>query len=190
MHETGTITQGDMEEGTLSTGENGEIDLRSEEVQEIMGRMPTWVERWGILSIAIMLAALLCGAAYFPYPDTLGGGFVYVPGKAEDGVPSSCFALMPVHGIGKVKEGMPVRVVLENYPESEFGYLRGTVHDVAPLPDENWKYRVGVELPKGMDTSLGLSLPCHVQMEGRAEIVVADRRLIDKIGVFRLKVGK
>ena len=110
MHETGTITQGDMEEGTLSTGENGEIDLRSEEVQEIMGRMPTLVERWGILSIAIMLAALLCGAAYFPYPDTLGGGFVYVPGKAEDGVPSSCFALMPVHGIGKVKEGMPVSV--------------------------------------------------------------------------------
>ena len=55
-----------------------EINLRSEEVQEIMGRVPPWIERWGITVIALLLVVILAGAALFPYPDTLTGRFIFL----------------------------------------------------------------------------------------------------------------
>jgi biotin carboxyl carrier protein len=45
------------------------LDDRSEEVQEIMGRMPSWLVRRGIMVIGLLLLALFIGAYYFKYPD-------------------------------------------------------------------------------------------------------------------------
>ena len=49
----------------------GKIELRSEEVQEIMGAIPSWILRWGITIIAIVLLWLFFGSFFFKYPDTL-----------------------------------------------------------------------------------------------------------------------
>ncbi len=47
------------------------IELRSEEVQEIMGQIPSWILRWGITTIALVLFAIFVGCFFFRYPDTL-----------------------------------------------------------------------------------------------------------------------
>lgn len=46
-------------------------DIRSEEVQEIMGRMPSWIIRRGIGLVAILLLCLFIGAYFFKYPDII-----------------------------------------------------------------------------------------------------------------------
>jgi len=51
----------------LRTGE----EIRSEEVQEIMGRMPSWIIRRGITLIAVLVACLFVGAYFFKYPDII-----------------------------------------------------------------------------------------------------------------------
>ena len=50
---------------------NSKIELRSEEVQEMMGQIPSWILQWGITVIAIVLFGLLLGSYFFKYPDTL-----------------------------------------------------------------------------------------------------------------------
>lgn len=45
--------------------------VRSEEVQEIMGRMPSWVMRWGISLMAFIFAGLFIGSYFFKYPDII-----------------------------------------------------------------------------------------------------------------------
>lgn len=50
---------------------NSKIELRSEEVQEIMGQIPSWILRWGITVIGMVLFGLLLGSYFFKYPDTL-----------------------------------------------------------------------------------------------------------------------
>lgn len=50
---------------------NFKIELRSEEVQELMGKIPSWILRWGIAIIAVVLLGLLVGTYFFEYPDTL-----------------------------------------------------------------------------------------------------------------------
>ncbi|MEZ5046158.1 MAG: HlyD family efflux transporter periplasmic adaptor subunit [Chitinophagaceae bacterium] len=44
-------------------------ETRSEEVQEIMGRMPTWIIRWGITVIGFVVIGLFIGSNYIKYPD-------------------------------------------------------------------------------------------------------------------------
>ena len=44
-------------------------DTRSEDVQEIMGRMPSWLVRYGILLVGGILILLFTGSYFLRYPD-------------------------------------------------------------------------------------------------------------------------
>jgi multidrug efflux pump subunit AcrA (membrane-fusion protein) len=44
-------------------------ETRSEEVQEIMGRMPSWIIRWGILVVGFIIIGLFIGSNFIKYPD-------------------------------------------------------------------------------------------------------------------------
>ena len=48
-----------------------EIELRSEEVQEVMGQIPAWIVRWGITILFIVVLVLLLGSYFFRYPDVI-----------------------------------------------------------------------------------------------------------------------
>ena len=48
-----------------------QIELKSPAVQEILGRPPRWVVRWGITIIFIIVAGLVVGSYFFKYPDIL-----------------------------------------------------------------------------------------------------------------------
>lgn len=52
------------------------IELRSEEVQEIIGQMPTRIERWGISIIGLLLLLALAVSFFIHYPETLSAEIV------------------------------------------------------------------------------------------------------------------
>lgn len=45
------------------------IELRSEEVKELLGQVPRWILRWGITTVALTVVMLITGSALFRYPD-------------------------------------------------------------------------------------------------------------------------
>ena len=47
------------------------IELCSEEVQEVMGQVPAWIVRWGITLLFLVVVALLVGSCFFKYPDVI-----------------------------------------------------------------------------------------------------------------------
>lgn len=51
--------------------ENKEIELRSEEVQEVMGQIPSWILRNGTSVLLAIVLALLVVSYFFKYPDTI-----------------------------------------------------------------------------------------------------------------------
>jgi HlyD family secretion protein len=54
------------------TDETGEdIELRSEEFQEVLGGVPSWIVRWGITVLGIIVVVILAGSAIFKYPDVI-----------------------------------------------------------------------------------------------------------------------
>lgn len=48
-----------------------EIEIRSEEVQEVMGQVPAWIVRWGVTVMFAVVLALLVGSYFFKYPDVI-----------------------------------------------------------------------------------------------------------------------
>ena len=48
-----------------------EIELRSEEVQEIMGAVPSWIVRWGITILFLIVFTLFIGSYFFRFPDAI-----------------------------------------------------------------------------------------------------------------------
>ncbi|MDR3236585.1 MAG: HlyD family secretion protein [Prevotellaceae bacterium] len=52
------------------------IEIRSEEVQEILGRPPRWLIRWGITVIFVIIAGLFTGSFFFRYPDIIAAPIV------------------------------------------------------------------------------------------------------------------
>ena len=48
-----------------------DIELRSEEVQEVMNKVPPAILRYGMLVLTGIFTALLVGSAFYSYPDTV-----------------------------------------------------------------------------------------------------------------------
>ena len=48
-----------------------DIELRQEEIREILGIIPSRVARWGTIIIGLVLLSLFIGAALFSYPDRI-----------------------------------------------------------------------------------------------------------------------
>ena len=46
-------------------------ELRSEEVQEVMGAIPVWILRWGITILFLVVLILVIGSCFFKYPDVI-----------------------------------------------------------------------------------------------------------------------
>ncbi|MCP5053755.1 MAG: HlyD family efflux transporter periplasmic adaptor subunit [bacterium] len=47
------------------------IEIRSEEVQEIMGFIPHWIIRWGITILFLVIFFVMVGSYFFQYPDVI-----------------------------------------------------------------------------------------------------------------------
>lgn len=89
-------------------------------------------------------------------------------------------AMLPVQGAGKVNEGQRVNVRLNNFPDQEFGYLIGNVASISNVPTDEGLYVVEISFPEGMKTNYDRMLPVTRQMQGIAEIITEDLRLIER----------
>jgi multidrug efflux pump subunit AcrA (membrane-fusion protein) len=88
--------------------------------------------------------------------------------------------LLPINRAGTVHVGQTVFVRLDNYPGERFGLLKGQVSLIAPVPLAA-RYAVTMALPNGLITTFGQHLAYQQEMQGQAEIVVEDLRVIDRI---------
>lgn len=152
------------------------IELRSEEVQELMGQVPHWILRWGIILIGFLMAGLLTGSYFFKYPDVLNASITIPVSESIHG-----YASLPATGAGKLQKGQIVKVRLANFPDAEYGYLTGRLDSIAPMPDPNGNHRLVVCFPQGLLTNYGITLPLTMQLTGSAEIITKDKRLIENL---------
>lgn len=93
-------------------------------------------------------------------------------------------ATVPVAGAGKVAVGQKVNIKLDNYPYMEFGLLEGEISNISMVPVNNEKggfYTAEIELNNKLITNYKKELPFNQEMQGNAEIITKDRRLIERL---------
>lgn len=96
--------------------------------------------------------------------------------------------LLPSAGAGKVKLGSRVTVKLDNYPHIEYGSIEGFVSSISLLsqPQKTAQasietYLIVVDLPQGLTTNYGETLDFQFEIGGTADIIVKERRLIERL---------
>jgi HlyD family secretion protein len=81
---------------------------------------------------------------------------------------------------GKVKTGELVNIKLSGYPYLEYGMVRGIVKSKSLVPSSDI-YIIEIELPNGLTTLYGIPLDFTQNMQGTAEIITKNIRLLQKI---------
>ena len=91
---------------------------------------------------------------------------------------------------GKVKTGMLVNIKLSGYPYLEYGMVRGIVKSKSLVPASD-AYVIEIELPAGLTTLYGTKLDFTQNMQGTAEIITENLRLLQKlVNPFRYMISK
>lgn len=92
--------------------------------------------------------------------------------------------LIPSSGLGKVKIGQQVNVKLNGFPYMEYGLLKGQLSSISSVPEtldsEQTGYMAEVTFPDGMISSYKNKFKFIQQMDGMAEIITKNTRLIER----------
>ena len=89
-------------------------------------------------------------------------------------------AVIPPSGFGKVEVGQRVNLKLNGFPYMEFGMLKGNIKSISLVPEAKG-YIAEIELSGGMTSSYRENLKFIRQMDGTAEIITKEMRLITRL---------
>ncbi len=92
---------------------------------------------------------------------------------------------VPTQNSGKLKKGQQVEVYLENYPHVEYGTLSATVKTISSLPKQG-QYLLTITFDNGLVTQYNQEIPFQQQLQGRAEVITEDLRLLERF-IYQLR---
>lgn len=87
----------------------------------------------------------------------------------------------PAQNSGKIKVNQDVNIRLANYPDREFGIIKGKIKSISLTPDKDGNLLIDVSLPNGIATSYDKKIIFHQEMSGTADIITEDLRLIERL---------
>lgn len=104
--------------------------------------------------------------------------FVIVPQNTSDFLGK---IKAPALNSGKIKTGQEVNIRLDNYPDREFGIIKGKIKSISLTPDKENNFLIDVSLPNGLESSYNKKIVFQQEMSGTAAIVTEDLRLIERL---------
>ena len=168
-------------EGTRINGTKEEVNLESTKIQSFY-QLKKIIKDW---ELAYVLKSSIEGQVSFlqiwTESQTIIAGdnvFSIIP-AIEKGYIGKVKA--PAQNSGKIKIGQRVNIRLANFPDREFGILKGKVKNISLVPDKEGNLLLDVSLPENLETNFKKKIPFQQEMKGSAEIVTEDLRLLERI---------
>ena len=159
------------------------FELRSIGVQKLLDKYPHWLILKGNFLISVVLIIFL---GYFEhsvkFPEFVNSKITiitqnnYLKSKAITGL-----LIVSKNDLKKIKIGQNVIVKLYDFPYQDFGILEGKVQSILLISGKKDKIYVNVIFIKGLKTSFNKRIPFNKVLEGNAEIIVKESRLIEHI---------
>lgn len=91
------------------------IELRSTGNQAVIGRIPSWLAKWGNLIILTVFVFLLYISFHFTFPLIVQGEVQIADNKI--------FVVIPQVKLNKINTGQDVNIRMDDYPYMEYGIL-------------------------------------------------------------------
>lgn len=94
-------------------------------------------------------------------------------------------AFLPMSRYGKVKIGQQTNLHFDNFPNNEYGTVKGIVTNISKVPstdsDGGFYYTTEISLQRELTTSYNKVLPYYPEMKGTAYIITKDISLLNRI---------
>ncbi|MEI7829521.1 MAG: hypothetical protein WCI31_07115 [Prolixibacteraceae bacterium] len=156
-----------------------EIELHSKEVHDLLGRVPSWIIRNGMIMVVVILFILFTGSLIFKYPDIISAPVV-VAIDVNDSTAFTGLVKLKFSISEKVKIGQQVNLKFVSYPYLEFGLLKGIVRKISSAPTGDY-YALEVGLPDKLNSTYGKKFEFKHELIGTAEIITDDQSLLERI---------
>jgi HlyD family secretion protein len=161
------------------------------QLQSLVSQLKTEIQSW---ELTYVLKAPIDGKITFTNYWTVNQN-IQAGEEVFTIIPAGNFQLigkasLPLARSGKVKIGQKVNIRLENFPENEFGILRGIVQNISLVPTQSGEsvyYTLEISLPDKLLTTYKKELPYLPNMQGQADIITDDISLLER---FILPVKK
>ena len=179
------VLQLEQQLAELSIQRDDEILSMERELDGCRERLKARIRAW---SLSCILASPMDGVVSFVRKwdsgQFIGAGesFVTVVPSVERSPVG--IVKVPQASFGKVSTGQKVNVRLNGYPYMEYGLLVGEIGYLSSVPEAaagsqtEPQYTAEIVFPDGMVTTYGRELRLIQKMDGTAEIITQDRRLI------------
>ena len=152
-----------------------QLDLRSEETQEVLKQVPPFITRWGAAALLIVLTALLTASYFIKVPEKINGEFFAQQGQAGQ-------LLVPYEKSGLITAGQTILIELDNYPSNAFGHFSSQVERIE-FEAEMDRYVVYTTALQSTDANFQHS-PRLPALRGQGAILLDEKRLLTKLWPF------
>ena len=167
--------------GIIINGTKEEVNLESSKMQSFY-QLKKVIKDW---ELAYVIQSSVAGKVSFlqiwTENQTISAGanvFSIIP-TIEKGYIGKLKA--PTLNSGKIKIGQQINIRLANFPDREFGILKGQVKNISLVPDQDGNLLIDVVLLDGLKSSYQKMIPFQQEMKGSADIITEDLRLIERL---------
>jgi len=176
-----TLEQGLNELDIQRQAEEDGFNLRfSRTIQELLAQIESWMVTYAIIAPFDGTVSL---QDFWGEGQHVSVGDVIASVVPDAGADIEGRMKVSSVGFGRVEKGQTVNIRLNGFPYIEFGILKGVISRISQvpekLPDGSVAYNVEVSFPCGLVSTYRRTFPFIQDMDGEAEIITRDQRLIE-----------
>jgi multidrug efflux pump subunit AcrA (membrane-fusion protein) len=167
----------DLTQGKSDNQNTKELTLQ-EDINRLKSAIADWKQQY--LIIAPISGKVTLSKIWSSQQNINSGDefLAIVPDNSQNQV--ICKATLPIAQAGKVKLGLITNIRIDAFPYQQYGILKGEVSNIALVPQKE-DYQLDIKLQNGMNTSYGKTLNFRQEMQGSANIITEDRRVIERV---------
>lgn len=155
----------------------GDTPVYEHDFEDLIPAMRSKTTLYILLTLLVVIVGLTGLSLSIPCKQSLKGTAVFCADYE-----TAIIELLPI-GTGEVEEGQRVLLRTFNYPEHQYGYLKGRV---AKKPHGSYhgqgvSYSVLVKLEHGWTTNRGIRLRHSLPLQGEGEIIISEKQLIEQV---------
>lgn len=156
---------------------NIQQNVHSDEIQDIITKVPSWLLRWGIMLLFAVIILVTMLSSFIKYPDvvrttmeidTLGNNQFY--GKM----------IIPQDKLDRVNEGQEVLIKLKRYPFEEYGIIKGRIKHIDDLTYKSHYFLSNVDFNNSLSPLLN-HIHLKKGMVADAEIITQEATLLQRL---------
>lgn len=150
-------------------------NIISSQLNNLQNKMATYEKQ-------CLVKAPVSGKAYFltqirPFENVQAGTpLVFIQ---PDSINYSGRIYLSSHNLGKVEIGQNINIYLNEFPQEEYGVLKGKVTNISELPKDSL-YVVEYKLENGLTTTFQKPLKVRPEMKGKADIITRKKNLFQR----------